>query len=52
MAMVESSVDEITMEEGTEPPMRVEHARYDGGERDGGAHYSTGLRCLYAAKER
>ena len=36
MAMVESSVDEITTEEGTEPPMRVEHARYDGGERDGG----------------
>jgi hypothetical protein len=44
MAMV-ASVEKITIEEGTEPRTRIEHARYDGGERDGedSLRYSTGF---------
>jgi len=29
-----ASVEKFAMEEGTEPFTRVEHTRYDGGERD------------------
>jgi hypothetical protein len=40
-----ASVEKITIEEGTEPRTRIEHARYDGGERDGedSLRYSTGF---------
>ena len=50
-----ASVEKFAMEEGTEPFTRVEHTRYDGGERDSEkltlpAVFSTS-RCLYAANE-
>jgi hypothetical protein len=49
-----ASVEKVMMEEGTKSPARVEHARYDGGERDGEGSlidWFSALRCLYAAKE-